>query len=177
MKRILVLFVASIIVILGCGKKHIQPWRVAQQYAETVIDCAKQRDSEGIKELFCTNVQEAYDLDEEIEEFFGFIDGNITSYDEPEGQGSGMTSDWDGVIEQEIMGNIWNVKTDKGKTYIINVYGYVENRNHKDYIGVTSINIKDTDLYDEKKGDFPDEAVVSIGGIEEPVKSILPDDF
>lgn len=171
MKRILVLFVASVIVILGCGKKHIQPWRVAQQYAETVIDCAKQRDSEGIKELFCKEIQETHDLDEEIEELLDIIDGNIISYDEPDGESSGNTSDWDGVIEQEISGHINGIKTDKGGRYIINVFGFTEYRNHKEYIGITGMNIIDLALYNEEN-DYPDEAVLSIGDEELGIYSV-----
>lgn len=166
MKKVLVLFLtASIIILSGCGKRHIQPWRVAKQYAETAIDCTIRRDIEGIKEMFCEEIQETHDLDEEIEELLDFIDGNIISYDEPDGKPSGSSSDWDGVIDQAISGYIDEIKTDKGGRYRINVYGFTEHRNHKEYIGITCMDIIDKALYDEKNS-YPDEAEVAIGDEE-----------
>ena len=43
------------------------------------------KDKEGLKSVFSNHIEETHDLDKEIDEFFEFIDGNIISYDEPEG--------------------------------------------------------------------------------------------
>lgn len=159
----------------GCSKSEPpqQPWQKAKQYLQTVIDCTERKDAEGIKELFCTNVQEKRDLDGEIEEFFGFIDGNIVSYNEPDGHSGPSVIDWGETIEEGMYGEIDEIETDKGEKYRIYINGYLVNKNHKEYVGIGDMGIENADSYYDEKGHEQKDRL-EIGGI---IKSILPDDF
>lgn len=51
----------------------------ATAYFENIISAIEQKDSDKLKELFSENIQETnYDLEEDIEYLFGFVEGEIT---------------------------------------------------------------------------------------------------
>ena len=70
-------------------KEYDSPHLVAKQQSEDILECILNEDVEGLKSLFCPKFQNTHNLDDEIEELFRFISGEIISYDTPK---SGIVS-------------------------------------------------------------------------------------
>ena len=134
----------------GTGSTYINHERVARLQSEEIIQGVLNKDAEAIADLFCPYVKENYpNLEEDIADGIEFIDGDILSYDAPEGdRGGGTRTAEDGVVEQSINGGIDNIKTSSGKTYRIGHGGYSVYKECPDYVGVTSVTIFVEDLYD-----------------------------
>ncbi|MCM1090665.1 MAG: DUF5104 domain-containing protein [Muribaculum sp.] len=126
--------------------------------SEAILQGVLDKDAKAIADLFCPYMKENYpNLEEEIGNWIEFIDGDILSYDAPEGRrGGGATTAVDGVVEQSISGKIENVKTSSGKTYRIGHGGYSVYKEHPDYVGVTSVTIFDEDLHDDENHCWPE---------------------
>lgn len=134
------------------GEHGITPDEEAQILCEQVFDSVRNHDKEKLKSLFCKKLQETHDLDKEIDEFFDFIDGEIISYDEPDGgPGVGKRTAEDGLIIDQITGEIYNIKTDTGKTYSIVECAYRIYKSDESLVGITGIRIIDEDKL-EKEG-------------------------
>lgn len=56
------------------------------------------------------------------------------------------------MLEERFSGKVKNIKTDTNKTYEI-IYGYYSvNTEHPEYVGISSLSIIDTDIYNEELG-------------------------
>ena len=103
------------------------------------MECIVNKDKEGLKSVFSKHIAQTHDLDKEIDEFFKFIDGEIISYDEPEGYEGGYTRKDGEYTEKELGGRIRNVKTNKDNKYYISYKSFYINKNNEDYLGVDYI--------------------------------------
>ncbi|MCM1090666.1 MAG: DUF5104 domain-containing protein [Butyrivibrio sp.] len=149
--------ISIFITLTGCASSapstkspYIGPEQVARLQSEAILQGVLDKDAEAIANLFCPYMKENYpNLEEDIEIWIDFIDGDILSYDAPKGaMGSGTWTAEDGLVEGSINGRVENVKTSSGKTYRIGHGGYSVYKEHPDYVGVTSITIFVEDLYD-----------------------------
>lgn len=138
---------------ISSNSDYITPDQQADKLTVQIFDCFINNDSETLKSLFSSNVQESHDLDTEIKEAFYYIGGDIISYDEPDGtiQGKSRRAE-EGITQLVLGGVITNIKTDTGKTYRISFTSYAINKDDEDDVGVISIGVIDEEL--EKQSDY-----------------------
>ena len=117
----------------------------AERVVNIVINALKEKDADAIKNLFSEYARkEDSDIDKQIEDTFNFIDGNIVSTGEIlAGYSGGSTSAERGDIKTLYSGSIYDVTTDKGKTYFITIDGIYNFNWNEDKEGVYLINILD----------------------------------
>jgi len=142
------------VVLTGCSfinkdedkkEENQTPKEYATEQSEYIMECIVNKDKEGLKSVFSKHIAETHDLDKEIDEFFEFIDGEIVSYDEPEGHEGGYKMKEGEYTEKKLYGEIDNIKTDKGKTYSIGYQSYSIYKSNEEYVGVRIVNIRDED--------------------------------
>lgn len=136
----------------------------AERVVNIVINALKEKDADAIKNLFSEYARkEDSDIDKQIEDTFNFIDGNIVSTGEIlAGYSGGSTSAERGDIKTLYSGSIYDVTTDKGKTYFITIDGIYNFNWNEDKEGVYLINVLD-DIASKKNLMDYDGYEVSIG--------------
>ena len=136
----------------------------AERVVNIVINALKEKDADAIKNLFSEYARkEDSDIDKQIEDTFNFIDGNIVSTGEIlAGYSGGSTSAERGDIKTLYSGSIYDVTTDNGKTYFINIDGIYNFNWNEDKEGVYLINILDNIASKKNLMDY-DGYEVSIG--------------
>ena len=136
----------------------------AERVVNIVINALKEKDADAIKNLFSEYARkEDSDIDKQIEDMFNFIDGNIVSTGEIlAGYSGGSTSAERGDIKTLYSGSIYDVTTDKGKTYFITIDGIYNFNWNEDKEGVYLINILDNIASKKNLMDY-DGYEVSIG--------------
>lgn len=106
-----------------------------------ILRCFSEKDSEGLKEMFCSRIKNTHDLDSEIEEAFAVIDKPIISHEPFSIGGEESVRDGD-VTESYIYSTIHDVVVSEGKKYDVFFSAYLV-KNKEDMIGVTRIKIYD----------------------------------
>ncbi len=136
----------------------------AERVVNIVINALKEKDADAIKNLFSEYARkEDSDIDKQIEDMFNFIDGNIVSTGEIlAGYSGGSTSAERGDIKTLYSGSIYDVTTDKGKTYFITIDGIYNFNWNEDKEGVYLINVLDNIASKKNLMDY-DGYEVSIG--------------
>jgi len=147
MKRLGFILLAGL-VLMGCNyiyrnKDYQTPEEYATEQSEYIMKCVVNKDKEGLKSVFSKHIAETHDLDNEIDEFFGFIDGEIISYDEPVGRESGASMENGEYIERRLNGWTKNIMTGTGKKYHISFMIYQIYKEDEDKVGVKRITIID----------------------------------
>ena len=132
----------------GCsyidGDEDYQPpLEIATEQSKYIMECIVNKDKEGLKSVFSKHVSETHDLDKEIEEFFAFIDGEIVSYDEPEGNEGGYTRRDGEYTEKMLNGHTKKIITDVGKEYRVSFMMYQICKANEEKVGVKRITIID----------------------------------
>ena len=147
-------------------KEYETPLMMARRQGEEIMEYVVNKDKEGLKSMFSKYVTQNHDLDKEIDEFFEFIEGEIISYDEPDGDESGghYSSDESRRIRM-LEGKIKNIKTDKGKTYSIGFMAYYVYNPNKDKVGIDIIGVNDEDTWKDE-GTYITVDQCGIGGSE-----------
>lgn len=161
-----IIFIAVVFLLVSCKTKdYVTPDETAQMQSTAIMDCILEQDAKALKELFCQHIKDTHpNIEEEILELLRFIDGEIISYDMPEGNIKSKSTTEAETIKQELTGYTRNIKTTNGKTYEIGFNSYYIYAENEGYIGVSIISIIDVDAYDEKVG-YPDEGVSVIGEV------------
>ena len=108
-----------------------------------VMDCFINKDSEALKELFCSKAKIRPDFDEQINEAFAFIDGNIISYDDYIAGSNEVAYEEGKAVERYYGSIIDNIKTDKNRTYKITINLYTVLDEDKGRVGITSLTIRE----------------------------------
>lgn len=136
----------------------------AERVVNIVINALKEKDADAIKNLFSEYARkEDSDIDKQIEDMFNFIDENIVSTGEIlAGYSGGSTSAERGDIKTLYSGSIYDVTTDKGKTYFITIDGIYNFNWNEDKEGVYLINVLDNIASKKNLMDY-DGYEVSIG--------------
>lgn len=139
----------------GCTnskKEFVPPEEIARRQSEVIINSVKRNDPQALKGVFCSALKNKDNLDNEINDFFKFIDGEIVSHDPPWGY-----TDTEKIRPLETIllgasGKIRKIVTDHGVTYTISFCSYQINKGHDEYIGVFSLSIFNEDTYDSNDG-------------------------
>jgi len=106
-----------------------------------VMDCFINKDSETLKEMFCSKAKIRPDLDEQISEAFEFIEGNIISYDDYIASYDEVAYEEGKVVERCYVPIIDDIKTDKKRTYKIVISLYTVFNEDEGRVGITSLTI------------------------------------
>ncbi|MCM1525045.1 MAG: DUF5104 domain-containing protein, partial [Ruminococcus sp.] len=106
-----------------------------------VIDCFINKDSETLKELFCSKVKNKVDFDEQIDEAFEFVKGNIISYDDHITSSSSVDYDEGKLVKRHYGPSIKNIKTDAKRTYKLYINLYTVYDKDEEQVGITSLTI------------------------------------
>ena len=117
--------------------------QITEQVSNELMEALVNKDLRAVKALLCPYFQETHsELDEEIRGIFDFMDGDIVSYDEPEGTisggGSAIDEEW---VEKYAMPEIINIKTNSGRKYTIRYMYYVINKENPELLGIAYINV------------------------------------
>lgn len=117
--------------------------RAQRREAAGIIDAVRENDIQGIKELLCTKTREKNDIDEEIQKFIDFVEGDILSYDESirihsEEYGVGAQSDY-----HKYRWTVEDIRTDAGITYEMNITEYSVNEKEPGLQGILKLNFRD----------------------------------
>ena len=140
----LCLMVITIFILTGCNNdiKLIDSKQSSNDKSKEIVRCFDEKDIEGLKNLFCEEVINSHNLDEEIQQAFDFYEGKSVSYDLYYGGSSGG---WDnGVcVDEHITPQIKNLKTDNDKIYRIPYHEYVIYKQNPKCVGITYIRIFD----------------------------------
>ena len=117
--------------------------RAQRREAAGIITAVREKDIQGIKELLCTKTRETNNIDEEIQQFIDFVEGNIQSYDESilihsEEYGLGAQPDY-----HKYRWSVEGIRTDAGITYEMNVTEYSVNEKEPELQGILKLNVRD----------------------------------
>ncbi len=123
------------------SKKYKTPTEQAKEMQTKIIQCFINKDKETLKSLFSEYVREDYDLNNQIDTAFNFIDGKIVKYDSPTSMACG-SFDIKGYN-----GNTDNIITEKGTKYSIGFKGWLTNDKEHKKIGVLFVEITNETMY------------------------------
>ncbi|SCP98653.1 DUF5104 domain-containing protein [Anaerobium acetethylicum] len=129
----------------GCVRSsgdYLTDEQITEQVSNELMEALVIEDLQAVKALLCPYFQETHsELDKEISGIFDFMDGDIISYDEPDGALSGgATTDWEWV-EKSAIPEIVNIKTTGGKKYTISYMYYFINKENPELLGIAYINV------------------------------------
>lgn len=143
----------------GSDEEYISTGEFSIQQSNDIMAALQSDDTETFKSYLCPKLHDTHpDLDDEIREFFDFIDGDIISYDEPRPAPGGGHSTSKGCVEKYFSTNIKNIKTSSGMTYNIQYYYHIIYHEHPELLGIEDIDITTSDAeYDQKTGYPPDK--------------------
>ena len=115
--------------------------------AKEFFEYLKDEDIDSLVDLFSDEVQDTCDLEEEWEEFFDVIDGNIESYDRLRVTYSEQFID-DGNITRCLLEVVFlDVTTDEGEEYDrLEYYTFVVHSD-RDKLGITVVSLEDDDEF------------------------------
>lgn len=117
------------------------------------FDAVLNKNKDLLKTFMAKDLQELEETNTQINEFFEFFDGEIESYSEPKSEIRFDTNDYN----RGFVGIVSNIKTSTGKNYEME-FEYI------DGLGVYTIILMDSDVYDKRKGE-PISARVYVGDI------------
>ena len=117
LKKCLVVFLsmAMLLSLASCSERH--PANKAKREAKKIFECIRNEDTKKLNKLFSEDVRDTHDLDDEWDDFFDAIDGNIVSYGKISTRGEGGHYDFGRTTYSDICIAIEDVKTDTGMTY------------------------------------------------------------
>lgn len=96
----------------------------AEKISNQIYEAIKTKDSKKLKSLFSTYMAQKHDLDKEIKVFLKKIKGKVISVEEISGYNSGRETDAvKGDVYNDYIGDIINLKTDKGYSYCVSIIG------------------------------------------------------
>lgn len=142
----LTLLGAIVISLSSCQaiEKKLFPYAgTAEKMRDSVMDCFTDQNVEVLKDLFCDEIKNTHDLDEEIQAAFEFIQGNIVSYDLSMYGPSGEEVRDGKVVLKDRSINVDKIITDLDNEYKIAFNYYLVNEEHKDMVGITFITVTD----------------------------------
>ena len=151
MKKVIMLFgVALVLFLSSCGKekdKYEYGEIVAKRMNGIILEAIENDEPEKIKGILCERLlKEHDDIDQEIEEFIHFIDGDIVSVGKQWGDPAGHTTESPyGLTYERYTGRIYDITTDTGKKYKISFFGYNVNLYSPDEIGLYTLSIVEWD--------------------------------
>lgn len=138
MKKIFALITVillSVSLFVGCETKPNK-----QELAEEIIRCFEEKDSDGLKSVFCEEIQNMHSLDEEIRSAFDYIDGDIIDYNIEQGS-DGKSVDDGKITKREFNIQIRNIKTTTQNEYLISFAYMSLNADNPEKIGISKLSV------------------------------------
>ena len=118
----------------------------ASRIQEVALEAFKNQDITKLENEFSEFAKENANLNDEIENAFEFIEGNITTVEDSYvGYGGGST-DEKGYARADYKVTLFDVKTDKNRTYEIRIFGIFFYRNNEHKQGINRIYVRDKDI-------------------------------
>lgn len=156
----------TLILLTGCSWKAKlaitgrQPIKQdAKNKLSEIMGCFMDKDREGIKSFFSGYIIEKYpEINEQIDNAFDFLDGEIITYDEPEEKVYG------GINKREYDVRCFWVITDKGTEYTIGVKGWYRHNEMPEKIGARVIFVVDETKAKRPGHDMPSADVAAVIG-------------
>ena len=137
----------------GSDEEHISTGEFSIQQSNDIMAALQSDDTETFKSYLCPKIHDTHpDLDDEIREFFDFIDGDIISYHAWAAAAGGHTTPkgWD---EKFFSADVENIETSSGTTYNIQYYYNLIYEDHPELLGIKEICITTSDAeYDQQTG-------------------------
>ena len=118
----------------------------AARIQEVVLDAFKNQDITKLENEFSEYAKENANLNNELEDAFEFIEGNITTIEDSSAGDGGGSKDEKGYVRANYAVSLYNVKTDKNRNYEIRIYGIFFYRNNEHKQGINRISIFDNDI-------------------------------
>ncbi len=146
MKKIVSIFLLliSIMVLCSCNSDAPSESQIGYELALEVLRCLDEEDTESLKSLFCEEIQNTHNLDEEIKEAMEYYDGKTVEYSNIQiGGGDSMR---DGkIVKLGVVPVVRNIETDAQRKYKIAIHSYLIYEEKQNLVGITYINIIDED--------------------------------
>ena len=155
--RFLCLIVALLFTLSVSGCHFLQYSKLRRneiRSAKEFFEYLKDEDIDSLVDLFSDDVQDTCDLEEEWEEFFDVIDGNIESYDRLRVTYSEQFID-DGNITRCLLEVVFlDVTTDEGEEYDRLEYNTFVVHSDRDKLGITEVRLEDDDEFLSRIGNL-----------------------
>lgn len=144
MKKIFIfpLIVIIVTTLCSCSKTTSSNITVKGQCDE-IIRCFNEKDSDGLKNMFCETVKKSKNLDKQIADAFDIIDGKIVSYDYLIGSES-KSVDKGKITKLEVYPIIRPLVLSNGKEYELYFYSFLIHEKENN-VGISEIVICDSD--------------------------------
>lgn len=137
------ILMSFLICLVGCSRKSFDSNDIATNQCEQIIKCISDEDSTTLKSLFCQNVLDFTNLEEQIKIVFNlFKDKNIVSYDIQVGSES-KAIDKGSVSRLEVYPIIKKVILSDNSEYEIYFYSYIVYTPDDKNEGISEITITD----------------------------------
>ena len=146
--KIFILLIVVTMQLTGCGlgKEYKSSEQIGVERATFVYEAFINENLEGIKSMFSSFVAESIDLEQNIEDAFDFIEGDIVSHGKIFTSTALKTS-----IKEDSSEILFDVETTSEKNYEITINTCVYDQENKEYIGTYMIYIVDTATNDNFK--------------------------
>lgn len=158
-KKAIVIILMSLFLLTGCFSEHVSNRMVAKR-AEKYMKSFADKDEKKLFSYFAEDIKADYKeltMKEIKETFDTVIDGNIISYEYDRDGGGGEGQSYGKIRYFSRSPKFCNVKTDTGKTYMIEFSYYHVWREHPELEGLRRV-------YIYKDNDFGEKLFV-IGGV------------
>lgn len=167
-KRAFILILVCLFMCTGCFPEYIS-YRMVKKRAEEYMKCFVDKDEEKLFSYFAedrkTNRKEQT-MEEIKEAFDSIIDGNIVSYKYRGSGGGRETVDCGKIKRFSRSPKFYDVKTDKGKTYLIEFSYHHVWKEYPKRVGLSRVYIyKDNDK--DNDNDI-EKCLIVIGGVYNP---------
>lgn len=110
--------------------------------AQELVNCFNNEDASALKEMLCQRSQELDDIDEQIQDAFDFIEGNITSFDENVTGSEGKSTEYGTTTKLDRFFSIDDIVTYAEQEYSIYVSENLIYQNDSKREGITQITIE-----------------------------------
>lgn len=161
---IMFILVLSVMQLTACGfhrnntEEYKTPARQARELQTKIMECFVNKDKDSLREFFSEyTLNHCLEINEQIEEAFSLFDGEIVSYDEPDGDAIG------GFDNKSYGASTSNIKTDKGTEYWITFKGELTCAKDESKEGVTYIKVVNITEYRQHEEKDRDAYVAYIG--------------
>lgn len=125
----------------GCSNNnYINEIKIGNEQATEILRCFDESDRQTLKNLFCEQSIETYDIDKEIEEAMSFYVGKCLDHDNILINDGGKKENGT-VVDSHIEYSIDNIKTDKDGEYTIVTHSYIVYQRNPKCVGITYLKI------------------------------------
>ena len=148
MKKVFAIILCMTLIFGLCGcylGSAAKERRTAHKQALKFFKYLKNEDIDKLTELFSDNTEYDHDVEQEWEDFFDTIDGDIVSYGRLQVTDVEVWYDGGKVSHAIIRVDFRDVVTDEGVTYDRLSYDYVVKDADKDAVGITVVELTDSD--------------------------------